>query len=229
MRDFGALSCWQRPQTSNCPKWSGEGAKGVWATWRKGLPRVSCTSLVHRIAAFAFKALLPKRGLVFAVNGASAPPPHPRPLAPAPPPFLLGGGAGAGLLKIPGGGGLPGRGGGGGGPGVCTGNFGGGCRGPIYRENEPRFRRKRLANFPPSKQRVLAQGEQKRRKDNKKNRTNRFCTLVVARLSSSYFCPHAPKHLLHPVLTTLGGLRSRHFVSQSSSPKGQELEAKFSC
>ena len=37
----------------------------------------------------------------------------------------------------------------------------------------------------PSKQRVLAQGEQKIRKDNKKNWTNRFCTLVVARLSSS--------------------------------------------
>ena len=36
----------------------------------------------------------------------------------------------------------------------------------------------------PSKQRVSAQGEQKRRKDNKKNRTNRCCTLVVARLSS---------------------------------------------
>ena len=31
----------------------------------------------------------------------------------------------------------------------------------------------------PSRQRVLAQGEQKRRKDNKKNRTNRCCTLVV--------------------------------------------------
>ena len=31
----------------------------------------------------------------------------------------------------------------------------------------------------------LAQGERKRRKDNKKNRTNRCCTLVVARLSSS--------------------------------------------
>ena len=45
-------------------------------------------------------------------------------------------------------------------------------------------------NFPPglspSKQRVLAQGEQKRRKDNKKNGTNRYCMLVVARLSSSY-------------------------------------------
>ena len=39
--------------------------------------------------------------------------------------------------------------------------------------------------FSPSKQRVLAQWEQKRRKDNKKNRTHRCCTLVVARLSSS--------------------------------------------
>ena len=41
----------------------------------------------------------------------------------------------------------------------------------------------------PSKQRALAQGEQKRRKDNTKNRTNRCCTLVVARLSSSYDRP----------------------------------------
>ena len=40
----------------------------------------------------------------------------------------------------------------------------------------------------PSKLRVLAQGEQKRRKDSRKNRTNRCCTLVVARLSSSYDC-----------------------------------------
>ena len=50
-----------------------------------------------------------------------------------------------------------------------------------------------LIIFPPglspSKQRVLAQGEHKRRKDNKKNWTNRFCTLVVARLSSSKECP----------------------------------------
>ena len=38
----------------------------------------------------------------------------------------------------------------------------------------------------PSKQRVLAQWEQKRRKDNKKNWTNQFCTLVVARLASSF-------------------------------------------
>ena len=41
----------------------------------------------------------------------------------------------------------------------------------------------------PSKQRVLAQWEQKRRKDNKKNWTNRCCTLVVARLASSNFYP----------------------------------------
>ena len=51
--------------------------------------------------------------------------------------------------------------------------------------------------FPPglstSKQRVLAQLEQKRRKDNKKDRTNRCCTLVVARLSSSYKSPFTKK------------------------------------
>ena len=44
----------------------------------------------------------------------------------------------------------------------------------------------------PSKQKVLAQGEQKRRKDNKKNRTNRCCTLVVARfvllLKNVFWC-----------------------------------------
>ena len=40
-------------------------------------------------------------------------------------------------------------------------------------------------DFPLQNKRVLAQPEQKRRKDNKKNRTNRCCTLVVARLSSS--------------------------------------------
>ena len=38
----------------------------------------------------------------------------------------------------------------------------------------------------PFKTKGLAQGEQKRRKDNKRNGTNRFCTFVVARLSSSY-------------------------------------------
>ena len=39
--------------------------------------------------------------------------------------------------------------------------------------------------FSPSKQRALAQGEQKRRKDKKKNGTNRCSTLVVACLPSS--------------------------------------------
>ena len=34
----------QRPETSNCPKWLGEGAKGVLGTCRNSLPRVSCTS-----------------------------------------------------------------------------------------------------------------------------------------------------------------------------------------
>ena len=48
----------------------------------------------------------------------------------------------------------------------------------------------------PSKQRVLAQGEQKRRKDNKRNRTSRCCTLVVARLSSSYVYPKLSKSAL---------------------------------
>ena len=36
---------WYRsPKTPNCPKWLGEGAKDVLTSWRKGLPRVSCTS-----------------------------------------------------------------------------------------------------------------------------------------------------------------------------------------
>ena len=91
------------------------------------------------------KAFSPKKGLVFAVNGASAPPPPPP--TPRPPPLFSWGAVGV-LLKIPGGGGSSRRGGGGGeGPGVCTGNLGGGGRGrrgPIYRENEPLFRRKRL-------------------------------------------------------------------------------------
>ena len=91
----------------------------------------------------ALKAFAPKRGLVFAANGAS-PPPHPRPLTPAP--FLLEAGSGV-LLKIPrgGGGGLPGE---GGGEGKARGVYGelggGGRRGPVYRENLPPFRRKRL-------------------------------------------------------------------------------------
>ena len=66
-------------------------------------------------------------------------PPPPRPLAPAPP---FSWGAVGVLLKIAGGGVFQERGGGraGGGPGVG----GRGRRGPIYRENEPHFRRKRL-------------------------------------------------------------------------------------
>ena len=97
------------------------------------------------------KAFSPKKGLVFAVHGASAPPPHPRPLAPAPPFFLGGGG---GFTENPwGGGGSSRRGEGEEGPGVCTGNFvGGGERAPrapspIYRENQPPFRRKRLGSL----------------------------------------------------------------------------------
>ena len=115
---------------------------------------ISCNSL-HDQKIFpdvfhVIKAFSPKKGLVFAVNGASAPlpPPHPRPLAPAPPPFPRG--AVGVLLKIPGGGAPPGEGGGRGGKGqgCVRGIWGGGLcrgrRGPIYRENEPLFRRKRL-------------------------------------------------------------------------------------
>ena len=32
------------PKPQNCPKWLGEGAKGLLASWRNGLPRVSCTN-----------------------------------------------------------------------------------------------------------------------------------------------------------------------------------------
>ena len=77
--------------------------------------------------------------------GLGAPPPPPPP-TPRPRPGAVGV-----LLKIPGGGVFQERGGGEGGGrarGVC-GEFGGGGggrgrRGPIYRENEPLFRRKRL-------------------------------------------------------------------------------------
>ena len=48
---------------------------------------------------------------------------------------------------------------------------------------------------------VLAQGEQKRRKGNKNNWTNRFCTLVVARLSSSYKWSTIPPNLETEELT----------------------------
>ena len=84
---------------------------------------------------YGIKAFSPKKGLVFAVNG----PPHPRPLAPAPP-FSWGAG---------GGGSSSGRGRGRGGQGRVRGIWGGGKgapRPPIYCENEPLFRRKRL-NF----------------------------------------------------------------------------------
>ena len=105
---------------------------------RRGENRKTIDAMV-RIKAFS-----PKKGLVFAVNGASPPPPPPRPpQAPRPPaPFLLGGGV---FTENPrGGGGLPG--GGGEGQGCVRGIWGGGRghRGPIYRENEPLFRRKRL-------------------------------------------------------------------------------------
>ena len=37
-------ACYRGRKPQNCPKWLGEGAKGVLARWRKGLPRVSCTT-----------------------------------------------------------------------------------------------------------------------------------------------------------------------------------------
>ena len=35
--------CYRGRKPQNCPKWLGAGAKGVLASWREGLPRVSCT------------------------------------------------------------------------------------------------------------------------------------------------------------------------------------------
>ena len=104
------------------------------------------------------KAFSPKRGLFFAVKGASAPPPpnpklQPRPLAP-PPPSPKRGRWGV-VLKITGGGGVFQEKGGGEGPGLSTGNLGvgggGEGRGPFYREKEPPFRRKRLRTGAPEK------------------------------------------------------------------------------
>ena len=66
----------------------------------------------------AIKAFSPKRGLVFAVNGASATPP---PLAPRPPPSLS---PGRGFTENPRGGVFQER--GGGGEQGCVGEFGGG-------------------------------------------------------------------------------------------------------
>ena len=37
-------ACYRGPKLQNSPKWLGEGAKGVLANCRKGLPRASCTS-----------------------------------------------------------------------------------------------------------------------------------------------------------------------------------------
>ena len=79
----------------------------------------------------ALKAFSPKRGLIFAVKGASTPPPTPKfpvdTLGPPPPllPVIF--------SKTPTGGA--------GGAGGVYGELGGG---PFYRENEPPFRRKRL-------------------------------------------------------------------------------------
>ena len=80
------------------------------------------------------EGIFAEKGLVFAVNGASASPPPPTPGPSPPPPFLLGGGVVGVLLRIPEGGSSTQ--GGGGRPGV-RGIWGGGRgrRGPIYREN----------------------------------------------------------------------------------------------
>ena len=85
--------------------------------------------------------------------------------------------------------------------------------------------------FPPglsrSKQRVLAQSEQKRRKDSKKNRTNRCCTLVVARLSSSWMSSRSGRWSPH----TLTGLNDTGWVPWHStigaSKKTSILTCKF--
>ena len=99
-------------------------------------------------------AFSPKKGLVFAVNGARRPRPPPPPKTfpvhtpgPPPSPLLEEPPPSFGIFsKTPtarrkGRGRVAGGGGGGRWPG------GGGGRGPIYRENEPLFRRKRLTPF----------------------------------------------------------------------------------
>ena len=90
----------------------------------------------------AIKAFSPKQGLVFAVNGASAPPPPPpNSLAVGPPPPLLleDPPPPPWIFKQPPAPPPPRRkGGGGGGEGSGAGG-GGRRRGPIYRENEPLF------------------------------------------------------------------------------------------
>ena len=101
------------------------------------------------------KAFSPKKGLVFAVSGASAPPPSPTP-APSPPPTLSRGRRRGFYWKSQGG--VFQEREGGGGPGACTGNFGGGggeahlprkrapfsAKTPFCREKEAPLRRKRL-------------------------------------------------------------------------------------
>ena len=95
----------------------------------------------------SFQGVFAEKGARFHGKWGLGPPPpnHPAP-RPRPPPSPGGGGVGV-LLKIPKGGVVfQER---GGDQGCARGNFGGGGerrRGPIYRENEPPFRRKRL--FP---------------------------------------------------------------------------------
>ena len=114
----------------------------------------SSKSLLHQLGArlrgrtatysVLRKGVVAEKGARFRGKWGLGAPPPPPPLSPGGwssrtpppphPPFLLG------VV-------FQEKGGGGGGPGVCTGNLGGGGRGrrgPIYRENEPPFRRKRL-------------------------------------------------------------------------------------
>ena len=93
------------------------------------------------------KAFSPKKGLVFAVNGAWAPPPSPGPPTPPPlPPFLLALGGGGGFTEnARGGRGSSRREGGGGVARVCTGNLekgrggGGGAEAPFTAKTSPFF------------------------------------------------------------------------------------------
>ena len=89
------------------------------------------------------KAFSPKKGLVFAVNGASAQPPPARPTPGPSPPPTLSPGRRWGLLKIPGGGGVSRRerGGGGEGQGRVWGTLGGGggAEAPFTAKTSPFF------------------------------------------------------------------------------------------
>ena len=95
----------------------------------------------------------------------------------------------------------------------------------------------------PSKQRALAQGQQKRRTDNKKNWTNRFCTLVVARLSSSKIrivrfeitsnrwrfemLRNANRDSRHPRLELRNLWHDKNFSSRSQLLKVARLQSEF--